>query len=177
MEHDKTITSPEVPDPDKPTESQAVSRRRFIRRSAEVAALSLFGVLGLDAVTDKVLERIAESRAIGSLSGAAASALRAHRAEYGASADMYDWACNWVVINSCEVHGHVCHQTYGCDVAEITCNKFRPGCDQDGDPYGQYGCGTRTLNCGNQFQCDYNQCVPASQLSCELNQNYRIGDP
>ncbi len=73
--------------PKETKESEAISRRRFMRKSAEVAAVSLFGVLGLDAVTDKVLERIAESQAIGRLSDSAANALKEHRLDHYADAD------------------------------------------------------------------------------------------
>jgi hypothetical protein len=58
-----------------------MSRRRFIQ-TAEVAALSLFGVLGLDAVTERVAQRIAEMRGIDRLADQVAQDLRRSGAAY-----------------------------------------------------------------------------------------------
>lgn len=145
-------------------DSEVISRRSFMRKSAEVAALSLFGMMGLDAVTGRVLERIAESKAMGRLADSAAKGLKRHRAHYSASAGMYDWACGPFVINSCDIHGHICHQTYYCDgTDQVYCNKFKPGCSPSGEPYGQYGCTVRDLDCVNEHACDLNNCTLRDQ--------------
>jgi len=60
---------------------EEVSRRQFIR-TAEVAALSLFGVLGLDAVTERVAQRMAEMRGIDRLADQVAQDLRRNGAAY-----------------------------------------------------------------------------------------------
>ena len=44
------------------TGSREPERRRFLRQSAEVAALSLFGVMGLDAVVQRVAQRMETMR-------------------------------------------------------------------------------------------------------------------
>jgi hypothetical protein len=46
---------------------EEVSRRAFVRRTAEAAAFSLFGVLGLDAVVEKVLQEMSEISSLRSL--------------------------------------------------------------------------------------------------------------
>jgi hypothetical protein len=56
-----------------------VERRDFIRRSAEVAAASLFGLGGLDPVINRVLARVGEMRGVDRLVGSIAS----HLAESG----------------------------------------------------------------------------------------------
>ena len=48
------------PEGETPTSSHLMSRRGFVSRSAQAAALSLFGVMGFDAVADQVLLRIEE---------------------------------------------------------------------------------------------------------------------
>jgi hypothetical protein len=54
----------------KPTaEREEVSRRQFLRQTAEVAAWSLFGTMGLDAITKAVVNRIAERQGIERLAG------------------------------------------------------------------------------------------------------------
>ncbi|MCE5313476.1 MAG: hypothetical protein ABFD49_01725 [Armatimonadota bacterium] len=125
-------------------ESKEISRRRFIRKSAEVAAASLFGVLGFDAVADKVLERIAETKGIGLFSNAAAGVLRHNRLDYYANASDYrvmfvcsppvDWQCS--------------------PGEDVSCGAFTPDCSV-GNPY---GCTTRSLLCNMNFNCpgDYN---------------------
>ena len=50
-----------------PQEREEMSRRSFLRRSAEVAAWSLFGVLGLDAVMERVQQRMAEVQGVNRL--------------------------------------------------------------------------------------------------------------
>jgi hypothetical protein len=45
-------------------ESPEMSRRDFMRQSAEAAALTLFGTLALDEVINKVLTRVNELRGI-----------------------------------------------------------------------------------------------------------------
>jgi len=70
---------PEVRD----QEQEAVSRRKFVRQTAEVAAMSLFGTVGLDGVIDSVLRRLDERRRIDRLARRAAEHLRVERPAYG----------------------------------------------------------------------------------------------
>jgi prepilin-type processing-associated H-X9-DG protein len=67
---------------EKATEREEVSRRRFLRKTAEVAALSLFGTLALDDVIRKVVERMAEIRGIDRLARNVAEDLRLSNAAY-----------------------------------------------------------------------------------------------
>jgi len=67
------------------------SRRAFIRKTAEGAALSLFGVMGLDAVVEKVVQRLEEIPASRSLARATGELL--HEAGIGAMAFAAD-GCN-----------------------------------------------------------------------------------
>lgn len=121
MEEKKTQNLPE-----EKKESEAISRRSFIRKSAEVAALSLFGVLALDGVMDKVLERIAENRAMGKLSDAAAGALKEHRLDYYANAKGPKGPC---------------FSNYDCSKADgIYCGNFKCP-DFDCSPYPSFDCG------------------------------------
>jgi hypothetical protein len=70
----------------KPSEGrEEISRRKFIQ-TAEVAAISLFGVLGLDAVTERVAQRIAEMRGLDRIAARVAEDLRVSRMAY---ADCY----------------------------------------------------------------------------------------
>ena len=59
-------------------------RRQFLRRTAEVAAWSLFGTMGLDAITKAVVNRMAEMRGIERLAGRVAEDLRKNGAAYAA---------------------------------------------------------------------------------------------
>jgi hypothetical protein len=70
---------PKVKDP----EPEDIPRRRFVRQTAEVAAMSLFGTVGLDAVIDSVLRRLDERRRIDRLARRAAEHLRVERPAYG----------------------------------------------------------------------------------------------
>lgn len=72
----------EKPDLNDP-EQEDVSRRRFVRQTAEVAAMSLFGMVGLDVVIDSVVRRLDERRRIDRLARRAAEHLRVERPAYG----------------------------------------------------------------------------------------------
>jgi len=61
---------------------EEVSRRQFLRQTAEVAAWSLFGTMGLDAITKAVVNRIAERQGIERLAGRVAEDLRKNGAAY-----------------------------------------------------------------------------------------------
>jgi len=65
---------------------ETVSRRKFLRQTAETAALSLFGVLGLDAVMDRVLQRLEERRGIDRLADQVTAGLRRTGAAHAAPA-------------------------------------------------------------------------------------------
>jgi len=153
MDDEKTLNSREDTSPKETTEPEAVSRRKFMRKTAEVAALSLFGVLGLDAVVDRVLERVAENRAIGKLSDAAAGALKQHRLDYYASAHILCWACT-----HCDRGDHL--GSYHCVTpGGVGCpNVFNPdGCNVEEGPYG-CSTGIRTLTCEQIFECSMVNC-------------------
>jgi hypothetical protein len=60
-------------------------RRQFLRRTAEVAAWSLFGTMGLDALTKAVVNRMAEMKGIDRLAGRVAEDLRKNGAAYAAN--------------------------------------------------------------------------------------------
>jgi len=128
MDEKKEVSSRGDVESDRAAESDAVSRRAFMRKSAEVAALSLFGVIGLDAVVDRVLERVAENQAMGRLSDAAAGALKRHKLAYLASAGTCG---NKVGCKGQE--GHNCH------------NYFNAHCD----PTHPFGCTEQLI-----FGCD-----------------------
>ena len=61
---------------------EEVSRRQFLGQTAEVAAWSLFGTMGLDAITKAVVNRIAERQGIERLAGRVAEDLRKNGAAY-----------------------------------------------------------------------------------------------
>jgi predicted kinase len=67
----------------KDQEREDVSRRKFVRQTAEVAAMSLFGMVGLDVVIDSVVRRLDERRRIDRLARRAAEHLRVERPAYG----------------------------------------------------------------------------------------------
>ena len=50
-----------------PEESEDVSRRDFFRKSAEIAAMALFGSVGIDIIVEKVTERVKEFDGISKL--------------------------------------------------------------------------------------------------------------
>ena len=141
----------EEKNPKETTESEVVSRRSFMRKSAEVAALSLFGVLGLDAVADKVLERIAESRAMGRLADSAAGALKRERLDYFAQAqNLPKHYCEQCYSNTMCPLAYNCVEPHdnGCPhcVSDVGCQEYNPDCDP-------YGCTDRQLNCGVKLTC------------------------
>ncbi|PJB69979.1 MAG: hypothetical protein CO096_12145, partial [Armatimonadetes bacterium CG_4_9_14_3_um_filter_66_14] len=68
-----------------------LSRRAFVRKTAEGAAFSLFGVMGLDAVVEKVVQRLEDIPASRSLARATGELL--HEAGIGAMAFAAD-GCN-----------------------------------------------------------------------------------
>jgi hypothetical protein len=61
---------------------EEISRRKFLRRSAEVAALSLFGVMGLEPVMEAVLQRVREIKAVEEIADRVAEDLRLNAAAY-----------------------------------------------------------------------------------------------
>jgi len=63
-------------------EREEVSRRKFLRRTAEVAVLSLFGPTALDTVIQAVLKRMAEIQGIDRLARNVAEDLRLSHAAY-----------------------------------------------------------------------------------------------
>lgn len=147
------------------TESAVSSRRSFMRKSAEVAALSLFGVLGLDAITDKVLERIAENQAMGKLADSAAGALKRERLDFFAEAQ--DPGCR------CATH---CDLGYYCvpDGTSLGCDEFDPdGCNADQTPY---GCWERRLTCGEGFECGVVTCNEQNdKFTCPFGCEHDMG--
>jgi hypothetical protein len=68
--------------PVKPSEGrEEISRRKFIQ-TAEVAAISLFGVLGLDEVIEAVVNHMAEIKGIDRIADRVAKDLRGSGAAY-----------------------------------------------------------------------------------------------
>lgn len=135
--------------PKETTESEVVSRRSFMRKAAEVAALSLFGVMGLDAVTDRVLERIAENQAMGRLSDSAAGALKQHRLDYYAGAQAPN--CN-TVYNGGVTCSPQASSDFACTVEDklVVCVTFNPHCT----PAYPFNCTAQlSLTCGT-FTCN-----------------------
>lgn len=66
----------------KDQKQEEVTRRKFLRQTAEVAAWSLFGTMGLDALTKAVVNRMAEIKGIDRLAGQVAEDLRTNGAAY-----------------------------------------------------------------------------------------------
>lgn len=138
---------------------EVISRRSFMRKSAEVAALSLFGVMGLDAITGRVLERIAESEAMGGLADSAANTLKEHRLDYYVSADMPN--CQ-KMLNPVTCEGRP--DKYYCQPEwYISCNqKFvaPPSCSEEKP----FKCSPEhNFACGVVVECDTTEfkCCPA----------------
>ena len=152
--------------PKETPESEAVSRRSFMRKSAEVAAISLFGVLGLDAVADKVLERIAENQAMGRLADSAAGTLKRERLDHYASAE------NLLPKLYCDhdhpgcLNGYYCTEPHDCPssvgcASDVGCSDFTPQCTP-----GPYGCTGRQLTCSNSITCPVEISCTAANLNC-----------
>ena len=162
MTHDDAdAPRPDTPQPDEavsperqtPASSHLMSRRGFMSRSAQAAALSLFGVMGFDAVADQVLLRIEEISGGNGIASAAAHHLRESglirvaRAdctycppadEYtcnqstqpafaGCGTNSYDFECQWLDNFHCvfDEEQFDCLTTYSCPptVAGFTCFK------------------------------------------------------
>lgn len=118
-----------------------ISRRDFIRKSAEVAAMSLFGVVALDSIVDSVLSVIGEHAAARRLGVAAADALNSN-----------GYNMDGVVSSTCSF---TCSVGYNCP-SDVSCPiDFT---DSDCSRTAQYGCTIRQLVCGDDqgqgsFQC------------------------
>jgi hypothetical protein len=109
------------------------SRRAFIRKTAEGAAFSLFGVMGLDAVVEKVVQRLEDVPASRSLARATGELL--HDAGIGRMAFAADgcncppempgapnFTCAWD-------QNYTCPQNFSCpDNMGFQCNPFRFEC-------------------------------------------------
>lgn len=61
---------------------EEMSRRKFLRQSAEMAAVSLFGVIGFEAVMEAVLQRVGEIKAVEEIADRVAEDLRLNAAAY-----------------------------------------------------------------------------------------------
>ncbi|HCU35931.1 MAG TPA: hypothetical protein DGT21_10920 [Armatimonadetes bacterium] len=105
------------PEGETPASSHLMSRRGFVSRSAQAAALSLFGVMGFDAVADQVLLRIEEISGGNGIASAAAHHLRESGLIRVAQAE-----CNY-----CHDPGQPfsCHEAdqppFGCDEVDFGC--------------------------------------------------------
>lgn len=133
----------------KELDEQEISRRKFLRKSAEVAALSLFGVLGFDAVANKVLEQIAENRAAGKLSDAAAKALKENRLDYYAEASEVRPAFCWWPWYICRTHNWACEKNPKVCDDEFVCDRIVYNC-------GNFNCVDN--ECMRNHKCDKNDC-------------------
>ncbi len=139
------------PEGETPASSHLMSRRGFVSRSAQAAALSLFGVMGLDAVADEVLRRVEQISGGDGLAAVAAHHLResglirlaqaactycrpadqyecnqsTQPAFTGCGTNTYDFQCQWMDNFYCDFvePKFDCLTTYSCPptVAGFTC--------------------------------------------------------
>ena len=109
------------------------SRRAFIRKTAEGAAFALFGVMGLDAVVEKVVQRLEDVPATRALARATGELL--HEAGIGRMAFAADGCnCPPAATFSCRDPAHPFQCTaqtpFGCTQAsDFQCNPFQFLCD------------------------------------------------
>lgn len=118
-----------------PEGREGISRRDFVRRAAQTAAFSLFGVLGLDAVMEKVLERVSEVRAIEDLSAAVSAELHRHRLMHYANAE-----------DMGVLHEIGCIQNYTCNETAVSCNNY--WCGGGGQHFDCYD-----FRCDSSYTC------------------------
>lgn len=108
-----------------------------MRRAAQTAAFSLFGVLGLDTVMEKVLGRVSEVQAIDRLSAAASAELHRHRLMHYANAE-----------DMGVLHEIGCIQNYTCNDTAVSCDNY--DCGGGGQ---HFDCVSRDFDCAWQFDC------------------------
>jgi hypothetical protein len=143
---------------------QEISRRDFMKRASQVAALSVFGVLAFDSVVDGVLQRISDMRAMGALSRVASEELARHRLSYYADAGVLLATCD--VGNPFSGCDNTCSAGYSCTTqSAISCNNFN--CNDS--PFGCTGrdntCGPPSGNtCVQVYNCNenYDTCSPVT---------------
>jgi hypothetical protein len=130
------------------TGEEKVSRRGFMRRSAEVAAFSLFGIVGFDSVVDGVMRQISERRSIAELGSATAQEFRKHTQAWGASGRITP-ACVAPAFE-CTGDNHPCERPYYyCKDTSVTCVDITHMCNLN-----PYGCtGEREHHCISHFNC------------------------
>jgi len=153
--------------------SEEMLRRAFIRKSAEVAALSLFGVMGLDAVVQSVLGQLEEISAMRSFARTTAEML--HQAGIGTMA-FAQAGCRCAVLTPpfrCNDPSHpfTCapNNRFLCPPANrFECNAFNFLCDINGGAaFVCQGTGHQCTNpAGQQFYCQAGFLCPSqSQYS------------
>ena len=178
------------------------SRRAFIRKTAEGAALSLFGVMGLDAVVEKVVQRLEDVPATRALARATGELL--HDAGIGRMAFAAEgcncppempgapnFTCAWD-------QNYTCPQNFSCpDNMGFQCNPFRFECAAPNwvctgefsctEGYlcpgqGLYApdCNPQVVSCGlESFDCDpapgiQYTCTPAQQFDCQTSHRFNL---
>lgn len=139
VEKKNSLAEGSIPDnvQGQPEGGEGISRRDFVRRAAQTAAFSLFGVLGLDAVMERVLERVSEVRAIEGLSAAVSAELHRHRLMHYANAE-----------DMGVLHEIGCIQNYVCNETAVSCNNY--WCGGGGQ---HFDCVTRGFDCSWKFDC------------------------
>ena len=172
--------------------AENMARRSFVRRSAEVAALSLFGVTALDAVLDKVVSRMGD---IGWMEGVARSVGK-HLRESGVIAvaeacvpnvqcpEAQNFACNantTPVFTGCggETYQYVCQwgENFYCTIGETAFD-----CDTEFSCPPWVG-GIAWFDCADpDFTCDYPDPFScggsgAAYLCPGVNQFYELDCP
>lgn len=130
-----------------------VSRRQFMRKSAEVAVFSLFGLTAFDPLLRKVLDRMGENQALHRLADGAANRLKSSGFLSSAQADSSD--CNSQPVDDC-IHEYNCHTGQ-----DVSCDIFH--CKMD-----PWGCTERENSC-SAFDCD-----PAH--NCSINEHSCVSD-
>ncbi|PIU95485.1 MAG: hypothetical protein COZ06_12855 [Armatimonadetes bacterium CG_4_10_14_3_um_filter_66_18] len=145
-----------------------LSRRAFVRKTAEGAAFSLFGVMGLDAVVEKVVQRLEDIPASRSLARATGELL--HEAGIGAMAFAAD-GCNCPQAMggpnfTCAPgtpNPYACPQGFSCPPdMDFQCNPFRFECTAPNfvcTGPGGFSC-TGGYLCPNQAQFAPQPCGP-----------------
>lgn len=128
------------------------SRRDFIRKSAEIAAFTLFGLASLDSLFASTLKRLSEIRSIGKIGANSAEEIQRLGITSSANGTVSPlFAC---------APGWVCTTGYSCSPSLVTCENHL--CTLD-----PYGCTRdRSFECTEDFTCYLH-------FNCLLNQNYQ----
>lgn len=97
--------------------AKGVSRRDFLRKSAEVACLSLFGLLSFDSVVDRVVDAMGEHKAIKQVGKAVADELPGGLSATVDCTEGGDVTCTGGFAPNCRLKN-----PYGCTTRILTCD-------------------------------------------------------